>query len=249
MASEPEVIHQEIEETRSDLAKKLETLESEISDTVKTARESVTETIENVTETVQETVENVKKTFDVEYQMRQRPWTLLAGATVAGFFVGAFVLRPRRSFHPEPEGWFGGHGFYPHDESSRGGTDTRSSWTGSSSWSPPSQPPQPPQPPRQEEHRHEEHHGGQGPSLMQGLMNTFGDELNMVKQMAIGYGVGLVRDMLKDALPTLGEKVEQVMDSATHKMGGEPVHGRVMGEAHHDQGQQQQQPQSGFKAR
>jgi ElaB/YqjD/DUF883 family membrane-anchored ribosome-binding protein len=260
MASEPEVIHQEIEETRADLAKKLETLESEITDTVKSARETVEETIENVTETVQETVETVKKTFDLEYQMRQRPWTLMAGATVAGFLVGAFVLRPRRSYRPEHAGWFGGGGFYPHDESSAGGIDTRSSWTGSSSWTEPSlstwaQPQQTEAPrreefrreePRREEFRHEEPRHEHRPGLVEGLMNTFGDELNMVKQMAIGYGVGLVRDMLKDALPTLGEKVEQVMDSATHKMGGEPVHGRVMGEQHHDQGQQQQ---SGFQAR
>jgi len=242
------VIHQEIEETRADLAKKLETLESEITDTVQSARETVTETIENVTETVQETVDTVKKTFDLEYQMRQRPWTLLAGATVAGFLVGAFVLRPRRSHHPEHEGWFGGGGFYPHDASSHGGVDTRSSWTGSSSWSPPSyQQPQQQAEPRREEFRHEEPRHEHGPSLVQGLMSTFGDELHVVKQMAIGYGIGLVRDMLKDALPALGEKVEKVMDSATHKMGGEPVHGRVMGEQHHDQGHQQSQP--GFQAR
>jgi ElaB/YqjD/DUF883 family membrane-anchored ribosome-binding protein len=244
MAAEPEVIHQEIEETRADLAKKLETLESEITDTVKSAKETVTETIENVTETVQETVETVKKTFDLQYQMQRRPWTLLAGATVAGFVVGAFVLRQRRHSHPEHEGWFGGPGFYPHDESSRGGIDTRSSWTGASSWTPPSRP-EPESRRQAEEPRHEHHR----PSLVQGLVNTFGDELHVVKQMAIGYGVGLVRDMIKDALPALGEKVEKVMDSATHKMGGEPIHGRVMGEEHHDQGKQQQQPQSGFQAR
>lgn len=246
MASEPEVIHKEIEETRADLAKKLETLESEITDTVMSAKETVTETIENVTETVQETVETVKKTFDLEYQMRRRPWTLLAGATAAGFLVGAFVLRPRRSYHPAPEGWFGGGGFYPHDESSHGGIDTRSS-----SWSQPAQPSyQPPQQaePRREEVRHEEPRHEHRPSLVQGLMHTFGDELDMVKQMAIGYGIGLVRDMIKDALPTLGQQVEKVMDSATHKMGGEPIHGRVMGEQHHDQGHQQQ-PQSGFQSR
>jgi ElaB/YqjD/DUF883 family membrane-anchored ribosome-binding protein len=243
MASEPEVIHQEIEETRADLAKKLETLESEITDTVKSARETVEETIENVTETVQETVENVKKTFDLQYQMEQRPWTLLAGATVAGFLVGAFVLRARRPhYHPAQEGWFGGQGFYPEDQSSRGGIDSRSSsWTGAA-WAPPSQPPPEPQrepePPQRAEHR---------PGLMEGLASTFGDELKMVKEMAIGYGVGLVRDVVRDALPVLGEQIKKVMDSATHKMGGEPVHGRVMPEEHHDQGQQQ--PQSGFQPR
>jgi ElaB/YqjD/DUF883 family membrane-anchored ribosome-binding protein len=249
MASEPEVIHQEIEETRANLAQKLETLENEITDTVKTAKETVTETIENVTETVQETVETVKKTFDLEHQMRQRPWTLLAGATAAGFLVGAFVLRPRRHYHPAHEAWFGGGGFYPPDESSHGGIDTRSSWTGSSSWSPPShQPPPQPEPHRRDEFRHEEPRHEHRPSLVEGFVNTFGDELNVVKQMAIGYGIGLVRDMLKDALPTLGEKVGQVMDSATHKMGGEPIHGRVMGEQYHDQGPQQQH-QTGFQAR
>jgi len=243
MASEPEVIHKEIEETRSDLAKKLVTLEGEIQETVRSAKETVEETIENVTESVQETVDSVKKTFDVEYQMQQRPWTLLAGATVAGFLVGVVLLRSRRhSYRPEEhEGRFGGgRDFYPHDESSRGGIDTRSS-----SWTQPAySPPPQPEPPRHEEPRHEHH----GPSLVQGLMSTFGDELNMVKEMAIGYGVGVVRDIIKDALPALGEKIEKVMDSATHKMGGEPVHGRVMGEEHPDQGQQQSCG-TGFQAR
>ena len=75
------------------------------------------------------------------------------------------------------------------------------------------------------------------------FLNFYGSQ---VKQMAIGYGIGLVRDVLKDALPTLGEKVEQVMDSATHKMGGEPVHGRVMGEEHHDQTQADNQAAAGL---
>jgi len=243
MASEPEVIHKEIEETRSDLAKKLVTLEGEIQETVRSAKETVEETIENVTESVQETVDSVKKTFDLEYQMQQRPWTLLAGATVAGFLVGAVLLRSRRHYHhpEEHEGWFGGgRDFYPHDQSSRGGIDTRSSsWT-----QPASSPPPQPEPPRHEEPRHEHH----GPSMVRGLMSTFGDELNLVKEAAIGYGVGVLRDMIKDALPALGEKIEKVMDSATHKLGGEPIHGRVMGEEHPDQGQ----PQScgtGFQAR
>jgi len=272
MASEPEVIHQEIEETRAGLAKKLETLEGEISETVRSARETVEETIESVTGTVQETVESVKRTFDLEYQMQQRPWTLVAGATVAGFLVGAFLLRPRRHYyHPaEQEGWLGGgQGFYPDDRSSRGGVDTRdqaSSWS-PSSWMPSSftgrqqgQPREESRPeqryePRYEQQHHEDQH--RGPGMVQGLMSQFGDEINMVKEVAIGYGIGLLRDMIKDAVPTLGEKIEKVRDSATQKRGGEPVHGRVMGEGHQGQehqgqghpGQGQQHQQPGFQSR
>ena len=70
MAYEPEVIKQQMEETRSSLADKLETLEQHVLGTVhdttsavSNTAEMVTDAVEGTVESVKETVENVKESF------------------------------------------------------------------------------------------------------------------------------------------------------------------------------------------
>jgi len=204
MDAEPEVIRQDIEQTRSALTEKLETLEGEVRDTYQSAKESVEETIENVTETVQETVETVQRTFDLQYQMQQRPWVLIGGSVAAGVAAGFVLnnLRPRAT---------------PRDDSARYvPTSSRPVDQGGGAFG--SQQAQY-TPPRNE-----------GPSFFQSLFGRFDKEIGMVKEMAIGYAAGVLRDMIKEALPAVKERVQQVMDSATTKMGGKPVEGAVFPE-------------------
>src|SRR5437588_98198 len=87
MDQEPDVIRQDIDETRSSLTEKLETLEAEVKGTVQDAKNTVEDTIHNVKSTVHETVESVKRTFDLPYQVRQHPWPMLGGSVVAGFIL------------------------------------------------------------------------------------------------------------------------------------------------------------------
>jgi ElaB/YqjD/DUF883 family membrane-anchored ribosome-binding protein len=202
MDAEPEVIRQDIEQTRSALTEKLETLEEEVMGTVRDAKETVEETIENVTETVQETVESVQRTFDLEYQMQQRPWVLVGGSVVAGVAVGFLAdnLRARAT------AW---------EDSSRNVPRSRPPTEyGATAFRSPQQDFTPP--PRRE-----------GPSFFQSLLGRFDKEIGMVKEMAIGYAAGVLRDMIKEALPAVKEQVQKVMDSATTKMGGKPVEGQV----------------------
>jgi len=204
MDAEPEVIRQDIEQTRSALTEKLETLEEEVMGTVRNAKESVEETIENVTETVQETVETVQRTFDLEYQMQQRPWVMIGGSVAAGVAVGVLAnsLRPRT---------FTGEGS-PRPVSSSAPSPGYAGAFGSqqTAYAPP---------PRRE-----------GPTFFQSLLSRFDKEIGMVKELAIGYAAGVLRDMVKEALPAVKERVQQVMDSATTKMGGKPVEGPVFPE-------------------
>src|SRR5262249_32139604 len=174
MDAEPEVIRQDIEQTRSALTEKLETLEDEVMGTVRNAKETVEETIENVTETVQETVETVQRTFDLEYQMQRRPWVLIGGSVVAGVAVGYFAdsLRARATAW---EGSRQGPGCGP--ETGYGATAFRT--------------PQPEYaPPRRE-----------GPTFLQSLFSRFDKEIGLVKELAIGYAAGVVRDLIKETLP------------------------------------------------
>lgn len=60
------------------------------------------------------------------------------------------------------------------------------------------------------------------------LTDYFEEEIRGLKAIAIGTLVGALRDIAKDAAPTsLANKVGEVADRATEKLGGHPVPGRV----------------------
>jgi len=86
--SELEVIRDEMEQTRANLADKLGALETQVRETVSGATEAVSSTVEGVKDvvsTVSETVESVTETFNVSKQIEQHPWAALGMAVVAGF--------------------------------------------------------------------------------------------------------------------------------------------------------------------
>jgi hypothetical protein len=80
MDPQPDLIRQQIDETRSSLTEKLETLEAEVKGGVASAREAV-----------EQTVTTVKQTFDIRYQMDHHPWFMLGLALVSGAVAGALV--------------------------------------------------------------------------------------------------------------------------------------------------------------
>ena len=88
MDQEPEVIRQQIDQTRSALTEKLETRENQVRDTVTNAKTTVEETIGSVKSTVHETVATVKRTFDLPYQVERHPWGMFGGSILVGYLVG-----------------------------------------------------------------------------------------------------------------------------------------------------------------
>jgi len=56
-----------------------------------------------------------------------------------------------------------------------------------------------------------------------GIFARFHDEIDKVEGMAIGYVMGLVRDSIKESVPQLASKIDEVMNGLTTKLGGEPV--------------------------
>lgn len=199
MDQEPDVIRQQIDETRSALATKVETLEEKVRATVEGAKETVAEvteavqgTIENVKESVQDTVASVKKTFDLRCQTERHPWTMMAGSLVTGFLVGNLIegrRQPSRRFQDNAanlDPW--------RTEQRAVAADVA---------------PRAPAPAR--------------PGLTDKLKEQFGDELEMVKGMAVAALMGLARDMAKQYLPQLGTQIDRMMNNATRKFGAEPV--------------------------
>jgi hypothetical protein len=67
-------IRQDINETRQD-----------IDDT----RSAMTEKLEILEERVQETVDSVKHTFDLHYQVKQRPWVMFGASLLVGYMLGS----------------------------------------------------------------------------------------------------------------------------------------------------------------
>lgn len=109
MGEPAEVIQQDLDDTRSALADKLNKLEEKISGTVSQVTETVAEvtetasetveavketvqgTVETVKETVEGTVESVRHTFDIQSHVENHPWLVVGGAVLAGFVAGKLI--------------------------------------------------------------------------------------------------------------------------------------------------------------
>jgi hypothetical protein len=67
------------------------------------------------------------------------------------------------------------------------------------------------------------------PGMLHRIGQTFEKEISQIKGLAIGTALGLVRDLAKDSVPdSISHKVEEVIDSITQKLGGQPVAGRLL---------------------
>jgi ElaB/YqjD/DUF883 family membrane-anchored ribosome-binding protein len=105
---QPELIEREMAETRESLTEKVSLLEQKVvgqiqsatdavQDTVQSVRSAVQDTVESVTGTVTESVESltdgVKDALDIPRHVRNNPWAMVGGATVAGLVTGLLVFR------------------------------------------------------------------------------------------------------------------------------------------------------------
>jgi ElaB/YqjD/DUF883 family membrane-anchored ribosome-binding protein len=239
MDPEAEVIKEQMEETREDLAKKLERLETQVagavenvtgtveavSHTVEQVKEAVADTVDTVKESVTGTVESVKETvretFDLPEHVRRHPWLGFGGSFIAGFVAGRLV-------HPLlPQGL--GSSFFPRGRrQAEEGAPSLSTLAATS--------------------READKHNGRRaeaaapdrpvaagpeerlPGWLESLAGTFSPELAKLKGLAIGTVLGLVRDQVARAVPPeMASRLTEVINDFTAKMGGEVLHGPVLG--------------------
>jgi ElaB/YqjD/DUF883 family membrane-anchored ribosome-binding protein len=212
MDPQPDVIRQQIDQTRSSLTEKLETLEAEVKGTVESAKDAVEETLSTARETVQETItsvretvetatETVKRTFDIPYQVDRHPWAMLGLSAVTGVVAGALLgshlgngRRVARRMAEASAGPEERAGVNPSEVRFRVAPDRSS-----------------------------------GPGFMDKLSDRFGDEFEKVKDLAIATLVGVAADVAKKAIPALGAAVEDMMLRAASEAGAPP---RQYGEEH-----------------
>jgi ElaB/YqjD/DUF883 family membrane-anchored ribosome-binding protein len=108
-AESPEVIEQQIADTRRALTSKITELNDRTAGTARGAMEMVTETLEAVTGTVgqvrkmanvgavSEVIQDTVRAIPLASTVRERPWASVGGAAVAGFITGVLTLRPSSS--------------------------------------------------------------------------------------------------------------------------------------------------------
>jgi len=198
---EPEVLRQQIDDTRSSLTEKLEALEEHVTgtvqntkdtvaETIQTVKDTVEETVSTVKDTVEETVSTVKDTFNLNLQVERHPWPMLGGALVAGLVCGAAASKTRGHRGPMPVSQLASHGEPP-----------LRSVRAEAAASP------------------EEGHGPFG---------RFQEEVDQFAGLGVSLVLGLVRDVLRENLPQAAEQIGGMLDSITTKLGGRPVASPVL---------------------
>jgi ElaB/YqjD/DUF883 family membrane-anchored ribosome-binding protein len=218
MEDSPEVIRQQMDETRTHLSEKLEALEqrvvntvheasASVNETIGSVKEAVHDTVQTVKESVNDTVDTVKDTFDVRRQVEARPWTMMAGATALGFLGGYLLMRSRSA----PAERYAATGYHPLPSDNGAGVYDA--------------PPPPPFTGMTPAAAAPAESGG----ILAMLSKTFEPELKELKGLAVGAVLGVVRDVVSDTIPPNMEgKVEEIIDGVTTRLGGKPIHGRIL---------------------
>jgi len=229
--NEPDMIRQQMEETRTSLQSKLETLENQVVNTVQDSVTAVTDTVESVKAAVQDTVDSVKDTFqetvdtvkdtvqgtvdsmqetvetvkehlDIRQYVEEYPWAMFLGSAAVGY-VGGCLLRgtPAPSRSALPPG--------PVFQGEPMARETpRQRFVDENRVS---------SAPRHAEQPKE--------SWFNSLNDLFGNEMTKLKGLAIGTALGIVRDMVASSTPPpVAKELAEVIDNFTVKLGGEPIH-------------------------
>lgn len=242
MAERTDPIRQSIEETRQDIVQtrsamteKLEMLEERVRETVESARSTVEDIVENVKETVDETVGTVKETvgdakstvedivgnvrgtmddtvsrvkqsFDLRYQVEQRPWFMVGSSILVGYLLGSLGRRqpstPYLSYARENESYV---------------ADTTG---GTGPFSMPGEPGPGTQPPSYTQYP--QSHRRRSWSSTLGL-DQFREEIDLIKGALIGALMSNLREVLKQNMPSVAPQLEKAFNSATTKLGAQPV--------------------------
>jgi ElaB/YqjD/DUF883 family membrane-anchored ribosome-binding protein len=241
MDSEPEVIRQQMDETRAALADKLEQLEQQVvgtvqdaADTVESVRTAVHDSVETVTHSVRHTVDAVSDSIDIPRQVQRHPWPMMLGAAAVGFAGGCWMSEPRRASNSASRERRAERA----SESTETSRHSTNGWLGGSSNGHSSVPtPKPPQfressgndKPQPEYAASQSAHEAVSSAWVNSAKNALQPAMDQLRGLAVGALFGVVKDLLADSMPKeLGVDVNGVVDQFTTSLGGKPMHGRVL---------------------
>ena len=225
MDEKPEVIQQQMEETRSALVEKLEALEGQVADTVQSTSnavqhtgaavsdtvDTVKETVENVSESVQQTMESVSESV----QQTMETVTETFQQTVHSVSE-LFDLRLQTRRHP----WLvvggavvaGYVGYNVFDRLSGGaGRAVRSEFAGETPALAAAPPP------------------AAASSWKTAGKDWLWEEVGRLRGLAVGSLMSVIRDVARQAIPgVLGERLADEVEVINKKVGGETISGSLI---------------------
>jgi ElaB/YqjD/DUF883 family membrane-anchored ribosome-binding protein len=197
-SNDVDALRNQMDHTRSSLACKLEALEEKVRSTVESTKSTVEDTVKAAKDSVQETIQTVKRTFDLKYQVAQHPWAMMGCAIFTGAVV-AHLTAPRSPRREKHHGNGGGDEGYRHRQAGEFSEPVQQ-WRSAA----------------------------QRPSIKSRILGQFEDEVCKLQSIAVGAGIGALRDWVNKSLPSLAPHLSQVFDSATQKLGGERIEGPVL---------------------
>jgi len=238
-----EVIHHEMEKTRASLAEKLEALEGQVGSTVTSTTEAVQNTTETVQQTVQQTVETVKETVEHVTEKVEEVMTAASEKFQETVQAVSETFNLSRQFERHPWLVMGGAvtvGCILANVINGSQRGRRESYS-------------PSQPAFQPSYSNPSSGSSYSASTASssgssGDGNTWVNEgLSHLKDVAISYLMGVVRDLAKRELPeAISGRVAEGVDDVTRKMGAQPIQGEVLPAAQDNESSQSSQNDEGF---
>jgi ElaB/YqjD/DUF883 family membrane-anchored ribosome-binding protein len=223
--NELEVIRHQMEQKRASLADKLDALEEQVLETVHEAtsavsntardvtevvdsvKENIQETVDAVKENVHETVESIKETFNVRDKISQHPWVALGGGFAAGFAGGMLLGPSPRTRSTSSTSYGRPETFTPQPEPVRTPAATSFRET--------------PSEPRASASRASEHTS----EWASQLGSAASEALNTLKGMAVGTLMGVLSEMVGQAVPgTMKQEVNKLFTDLNSRLGGKELY-------------------------
>lgn len=228
-----ERVRETLQDTRSVVEDIVENVRGTVDDTVGTVKETVDQArstvdslVENVKDTVDSTATMVQQSFDIQYQMEQRPWLVLGGAVLAGYVIGAWTMP--ESARRQRDQYRSQGAYYDDDDNlyaaamSSGATpedieEQREQAENGNAYAYPSHMPgtaqeHPPRTQTSEQRQPREHTLGQ-----------FHEEWEALKSVALGTVMGALQAVVRQQIPGLASQINNVLNRMAAKLGAEPI--------------------------
>jgi uncharacterized protein YjbJ (UPF0337 family) len=223
-------VRETLKDTRSAVEGIVENVKGTVGDTVGTVKETVDQArstvgslVENVKDTVGSTTTTVRQSFDVEYQVGQRPWLMFGGAVLAGYVIGGWTDRDSehgRRYSEQGASYDDDDNLYaaamssgatPEDiEEQKSDTENGHAYPSHMSETAQGQS-------RSGTHAYEQH------QPQESMLGQFHEEWNVLKSVALGTLLGTVRAIVRQQLPTLAPQIDNVLNRMSAKLGAEPI--------------------------